>query len=58
MIFNDERAIFQKPRRALCFQHRHVRPRKYPARSSDGSLPTSEVKRRMAQLVLGWGPAW
>ena len=23
-----------------------------------GSLPTSEVKRRRARLVLGWGTAW
>ena len=23
-----------------------------------GSLPTSEVKRHRARLVLGWGPAW
>ena len=34
-----------------------VRRRPYRVECT-GSLPTSEVKRRRAQLVLGWGTAW
>jgi hypothetical protein len=35
----------------------HLRRRPYRVECT-GSLPTSEVKRRRAQLVLGWGTAW
>ena len=49
------RSICGKRRRhdiAPCFRRRpyHV--------EYTGSLPTSEVKRRRARLVLGWGTAW
>jgi hypothetical protein len=38
---------------------RCMRLRRRPYRvECTGSLPTSEVKRRRARLVLGWGTAW
>ena len=43
--------------RATLFNPLHVCRRPYRVECT-GSLPTSEVKRHRARLVLGWGAAW
>ena len=44
-----------RPLPALCCVVLRWRPYRVEC---TGSLPTSEVKRRKARLVLGWGTAW
>ena len=44
-----------RPLPALCCVVLRWRPYRVEC---TGSLPTSEVKRRRARLVLGWGTAW
>ena len=57
MFFNDLFGLHFLFWRIRKFAFIHLRQRPYRVECT-GSLPNSEVKRRRARIVPGWGTAW